>query len=292
MKTLSLIRETIKVSPHDYTITVESEEFRNALALRGLQIQEVTNAEQNAEAAAVVGDIRRHVKDVNAVRLAISRPLDEAKARLIELAKDHCSPLLEIQDRLERIGTEFVENERRRVEAEERARRDELARLERERLETERKLAAERLAAERERQRIEAEAEAKAASIKSARQRAIFEAQQQRLADERAERDHAQAVLAAAGLEAKQKELEAAIRAPLPEAERATGQSSRRYVKFRVTDARAVFTARPELCTLEVKPSAVSAVCFPKPDASESAPDTSIPGMEMWWELKLTYRSK
>lgn len=81
------------------------------------------------------------------------------------------------------------------------------------------------------------------------------------------------------------------IRAPLPEPTKARGSATRRQLRHRVLDPKAVYASRPELCSLEVKASAVNALCNPPADATQFNPDTSIPGLETWWETVTSFRS-
>ena len=75
--------------------------------------------------------------------------------------------------------------------------------------------------------------------------------------------------------------LQALITAPPPEKARAIGASTRRVVRWEVLDVRALYAARPELCTLEAKASAINATCFP---------EMPVPGLRLWWEDKTTIR--
>lgn len=292
-KELQLIREQIVVSPMTYTVPAESEAFRNELAVRALEIKSITSGSQNLEAAEIVGDIRKHIKDVSAVRMMLSKPLDEAKARLIDIERDHVAPLIAEQERLQKLGTNWTEQEKRRMADEARKRAEEIAALAKAKREADEKLEAERSAAELQRVEMEQKAALAASKIKNEAKRQAFEAEQARL---KADRD-------AAALVAEQKAKEAAeqaalehrsrILAPEAVAEKTHGQSSRRYLKFKVTDAKAVYAVRPELCNVEVKASAVTAVVFAKNDATDYAPDkTTVPGLELWWEERLTYKSK
>lgn len=252
---LQLIREKISVTPLSYTVPAESEDFRNELAIEARKITTVATPEQNREAGAVVVSIRNHIKDVHGVRMELSRPLDDAKARLIEIEEDHIAPLLEEQTRLEMLGTAWAEQERKRVEDENRRRQEEIARLE-----------ADRIAKEQAAQEL-----ADNATTKEQREAAQ------------------DAIEAANAAEIKSR---SAIVAPLPEVERARGQSTRTVQRHRVLNAAQVYAARPELCTIEVRASAVLAICFAKPGATEANPDvTSVNGLALWTETKSTFRT-
>lgn len=292
-KELQLIREQIVVSPMTYTVPPESEAFRNELALRALEIKSIISGDQNLEAAEIVGEIRKHIKDVSAVRMMLSKPLDEAKARLIDIERDHVAPLVAEQERLQKLGTNWTEQEKRRLADEARKRAEEIAALARAKREADERIEAERSAAELQRVEMEQKAALAASKIKNEAKRQAFEAEQARLKQERD----------AANLIAEQKAKAAAeqaalehgnrILAPEPVAEKAHGQSSRRYLEFAVTDVKTVYASRPELCSVEVKKSAVNAVVFAKSDATDYAPDTTtVPGLSLWWVEKLTYKSR
>lgn len=72
------------------------------------------------------------------------------------------------------------------------------------------------------------------------------------------------------------------LRAPLPAAVKARGAATRKKLCFLVTDAKAVYAARPELCEITVKPSAIQAVC--------KAGDV-IPGLKLWQEDVTSFRA-
>ena len=235
---MRLIRETIQL-PALYTVPAESEELRNEIALRGLEITTITTVEQNNEAAQIVRDMRRHVKGVEASRQTLTKPLLDGQRLLKALADDHVGPLADGIKRLEKLGTIYNEAEERRVALLEQVRREEIARL--------------------EQQRIEAEAMARAANSVS---------------DIQAGAELVEQTLTA---------VDAVIVAPLPEVNKASGQSTRQVLRYEVLDIRAIYAARPELCNLEIKPSAVNATCVP---------EMPVPGLRLWWETKTTWANR
>lgn len=258
---LQLFREQLSVTPNRVTISAESEERRNELALRATGITAIAATEQNDQAAKVVSEMKRYVKSVKEARFTFSKPLDDAKNRLIELEKDHCNPLEQEIERLQSLGAGWIRQERLRVAEKERQRAEQIAKLEADRMEAEAKLK---------------EAQLKAENSKG---KASAKAKQQE-----------QELIEAANLaDIKSR---AAIVAPLPEEQRARGQSARRVLRYEVTDIRAVYASNPTLCKLEIKPSAVQAVCVPNSsEASEFKPDmTSVPGLSLWWEETASYR--
>lgn len=86
--------------------------------------------------------------------------------------------------------------------------------------------------------------------------------------------------------------VQAALAVPLPAPAKASGVATREVVKWIVTDKAALFKARPELFSVEIRPSAVNAVCFPNDlKASFYSPDTtSIPGLAMWFATESVVR--
>ena len=166
----------------------------------------------------------------------MSRPLDEAKDKLIEVERVYLAPLIAERNRLAREITAFQKQEQDRVAAEERARQDEINRLEQERL---------------------------------AAKALLAEAHPTELAQ-------AQEVLSEA-MQAQR----AVIVAPLPEATRAKGAVGRTVLKYEVTDIHALYQARPDLCRIEAKASAIAAVC---------AVGMNIPGLKLWEEQTTNFR--
>ena len=70
-------------------------------------------------------------------------------------------------------------------------------------------------------------------------------------------------------------EVQVVLAAPLPTKAKATGSTLRQMLRFEVLDIRAVYQARPELCTIEIKKSAVQATCVP---------EIPVPGLKLWYE--------
>ncbi len=60
-----------------------------------------------------------------------------------------------------------------------------------------------------------------------------------------------------------------------------------------MVDERVVYKHRPELVKLEIKTSAVNAVCFPRDGANAADKDeTSVPGLRLWWSDEISTRRK
>lgn len=249
---LPLIAERISVSPNSYTVPAESVKYRDGLALKAQEITAIQSAETNIHVAEIVREIRQHVKDVKAVRMQLSKPLDTAKFRLIEIEANHCLPLLDEQERLEKLGSQWMQREKIRVAEEERKRNEEIRKLEAARLEAELRVETERLKGATDALQDEIEA-ANMAEIKANK----------------------------------------AIMAPLPEVNRVKGQVTKRYLRHKVIDARAVYAVRPDLCTVEVRPSAINAVLIASEGATEWEPDTTTcAGLALWWEDRTNYTTR
>jgi len=84
-------------------------------------------------------------------------------------------------------------------------------------------------------------------------------------------------------LEAAKEVTAAIIAAPEPEAIRARGQSIKQVLKYEVTDIYALVKARPDLCKIEEKASAINATCHP---------NMQIPGLKLWYENKSTFSTR
>lgn len=242
---MQLVNESIQL-PARYTVSAASEESRNALAFRGRAVLSITTAEANDGAGLIAAEIRCYLKGVENYRIELTAPLLAAQRLLMELARDHVEPLQEELSRIERLATQFLEAEARRVAAAEETRRLAFEKAERERIAAEE-------AARKAAQRMQTEAgmgKALAAEEK--------------------------AVAATA-------KVNAIVMAPLPEVQRASGQSMRKKLCYEVLDIKAVYAARPELCTLEIKASAVQATCDPR---------LPVAGLKLWFENRSTFSSR
>lgn len=244
---MKLIKELILL-PAGYSITAEVEEARNAIALKGHSIKTVTSAETNEQAGAVVREIRKYVKDVESLRVSLTKPLLDGQRLLKSLSDDHCAPLIAEQQRIEKLATDFMVAEQRRVAAAEEVRRV-----------------------------------------------AFEKAEATRIAAEEAARKAAERMTTDAGL-AKSKKLEAKavaaavavqtiIAAPLPEGQRTKGQTFKKVLKWEVTDLNALVKARPDLCKIEAKASAIQATCVPE------MPNLPL-GLKLWWENQSVFTSR
>jgi hypothetical protein len=272
MKIDQLITQEI-ILPPTFGVPEKSESIRNELLQTSAQFQLATTQAQANSLAEAARDIRTFIKEVRDLGLTLRRPLKAAQERIKLIEDDFCLPLEVEQGRLERIAGDYHAAERRRVAEEERLRRAEIDRLEAIRREEERKAneVAERIAEEN---RLAEEA-ARATEAKITNQKQLAAAIKAEAA-RKAEADKRQAEADAAA-EAARKASEASqakIREALPAVHKPGGMTTKRVMRYEVTDIHAVYKAKPELVKLEIKPSAVIAVCFP---------EHPVEGLRLWW---------
>lgn len=244
---MKLIKEKITL-PVTYSITGEDEEFRNQLALRATSVHAVTCKEDNERAGEMVREIRAHIKSVELARQSLTKPLLDAQRLLKSLADDHCQPLLDEQKRIEQLAVGFAQAEQRRVAREEAERRAAYEKAEKERIEAEEKAAK---AAAR------AKTDAGLAQAIKAEERAVVAAEK----------------------------VAEVIAAPMPVASRVKGQQTKKVLRWKVHDIDAFCKARPDLCNIQPKPSAIQATCVP------GMPNLP-PGLEIWWEDQVVFAQR
>lgn len=195
------------------SITSEAEETRNNLATDGLAIKQVTNAAENTQARDVAVAIRNHLKEVEASRTQLTKPLLDGQRMLKKVADDHVAPLVAILDRLERLATVFAVEEQARAAA---------------------------------------ELEARMSLLKEAK-----------TADE----------------------ANMVINELVLNAQKAQGQQLRNKLCWEVTDINALVKARPDLCKIEPKGSAIQSCCVP------DMPNLP-PGLKLWWDTKTVFTTR
>jgi hypothetical protein len=195
------------------SIDGEAENRRNELAQSALAITTIATADQNAVARNIAVEIRTYLKDVEAARVFLTKPLRERQQDIKRLADDHTEPLNTELQRLERLATGFLIAEGVRVAAETKA-------------------------------RLELTAEAQ-----------------------------------------NQADFDTISNEPMPTVARAQGQTLRQVLKWEVTDLRALVQARPDLCKIEPKASAINATCIPE------MPNLP-PGLKLWWENASTFSTR
>ena len=228
---MKLLNETISYAPPDnYTIPQDVILARDEMVVQASQIKSISTAEVNGNAGASVRQMRQYVKDVESVRVAITKPLLDGQRLIKATADEHIAVVTAEITRLEKLGTLWIQSERQRVEAEEKAKRDAFLAAQKAQFEADEKA---RIAAEKAAQ--------DATDIKS------------KLA----------AMDAARRLSQAQAATQVAIAAPEPEENRAKGQSVRKKLCWEVVDIQALAKARPELVRMEPNAAAINAVCNP-----------------------------
>jgi hypothetical protein len=243
---MQLVKQKITL-PAMFGITADVEEKRNEFVLASKAVKSVTTGAEQDLAVSAARDIRTWLKEVETARVTLTKPLLETQRQLKALADDHCAPLIEEQRRVERLVTMFQEAETRRVAEEERKRQEAYAKAERE--------------------RVAAEEAARKAAEKATTEKQLFTAIKK------------EEVAIAAAVKVQD-----IIAAPLPEAMKSKGAATRKVLKWEVTDLNALVKARPDLCKIEPKASAIQATCIPE------MPNLP-PGLKLWWENQTSIRS-
>lgn len=205
------------------TIAPEAEVQQQSLIL-GLAGVQIVSDQLGLNIATAVGvQSQRFCKDVEAARLATTKPLRDFTDQVNTLAKDLIAPVKSEMDRVGRHIAMFRQQEEERVRKEE---------------------------AVRQRAIQEAEAAARAAA----------EAQRKAEAGMTTEADLQAALAAEAAAKAKELAYRTTVTAPLPEVQRSKGSAVRKEVRFEVVDIAAIYAARPELCRIELNASACRAI--------------------------------
>jgi len=246
---MQLTNEAISL-PENYSVPIDATAFRDGLLIESRAIVLVGDAQTQDHAASMGREIQKHLKEVEEARIALTSPLLSAQRRLMELKQAHCEPLEAEKKRLGGLVSGFQLAEAQRVLEEERQRNAEIMRLHEER-ETARRAAE--------------EAQRAAAAATETNEIALD------IAAGMAQEQLAQA----------EQQTYAAIVAPLPEPVKAVGASTKMKLCHEVTDIHALYKARPELCEIKVKPSAVNAIC---------KITDKIPGLKLWQEPVTIFR--
>ena len=243
---MQLIKEHINV-PQLFSVDGEAEERRNDLIQASQVSIQVTNAAEQGVAVTNAREIRTYIKSVEDTRLELARPLIDAQKLLKSLSDDHVGPLKDEIARVERLVTQYQRAEADRVERERQAQ-----------------------------VRAYEEAEAKRVAAEEAAQKAAEKVNTQGQLDraivkEQQAQDAAQAV-------------QAVLSAPVPTVNKTKGASLRKVLKWEVTDIYALVKARPDLCKIEAKGSAIQSTCVPE------MPNLP-PGLRLWWEDATSFRT-
>lgn len=244
---MKLIKESFTL-PQVFSPPSDVVKKRTELISVSQKIKTVTNAALQDSAVQAARDIRTWIKEVETARTALTKPLLETQRLIKSLADEHCAPLIEEQKRVERLVTGFQEQEVARVAREEASRQEAFDKAQREKLEAE---DGARTAAER----------ARSGGTKF----------QINIAEKKLEEAEAAGV-----------NLQNIIAAPLAEIQKSSGAATRKILKWEVTDINALAKARPDLCRIEAKASAIQSTCVP---------EMPVPGLKLWWENKTSIRS-
>jgi len=221
-----------------------------AVLARANAVVQVTNVQEYEAAVVICGQIKRALADQERERLEITRPMDAAKDRIMQLFKRASDPLTAV-DRLirDKLGDynkrqrALADQRRREVEAEaERQRQETLRKAREEQAKADAKAKAERDEAERqrreeERQRREAQEARERGDIEGARAKEVAaqaSAQAARKSEAKAERIEETTT-------AKIQDLQAQAMAVVPvvivdDTPKVAGQVRRKNWKYRVTD--------------------------------------------------------
>jgi len=204
----------------------EAEEFRNQLVLVAQAITRITDTKTNLAARNAAVTIRDHLKQVEAERVRLTKPLLTGQRLLKSLSDDHVAPLEAELSRLERLAADWLLAEQRRVEREKAAQDAELTRLMQERLALEARAAraASELTSEADLARaIEIEARAKEAAL----------AVQTQAAE------------------------------PLARVDKARGQSLKEVMCYEITDIVALWKAKKDCVKLVPSAAMIQELCVP-----------------------------
>jgi len=240
------------------SITAEAEALKaRALAASGA-ILAVTDADSNSLAVDVVSRLKKLAKQVEASRTEVKAPVIKLGRDIDAIAAKYVAQIDAEVARIEKtLIRPYVQAE---AEKAERSRRlaESLAEKKRQREQ------AEARAADEERQRLEKEAAqaTNAAEALELNQQAAAKAQQAEAATQRAE-----------DVQAK----------PTTEAPKAEKMTVRKVTRYEVVDVKALYAARPTLCTLEASAAAIN--------AELRGGMRECPGLRIWEEIDTTVRT-
>ncbi len=208
------------------SISEAAEEFRNRLALAARTVTAITDNASNLAARNAAVSIREHLKEVEAERTRLTKPLLAGQRTLKALADDYCSCLQDELSRLERLAATFLEAEKARVAREQADQDAKLASL------------------LQEQATLAAAAAVAANGVQTEEQLAAA------IEIEAKARETAVAV-------------QTAVAQPLPREERARGQSSRQVMEYTITDLESLRKAKPDCVRLVESRAMIQELCCP-----------------------------
>jgi flagellar biosynthesis GTPase FlhF len=270
--------ELFCVDQDDVAIHAQAFVIRDEALAAGALIGLVTDAESNQAAVAAMKQVKQVLALAEETRQRIKAPVLDL-ARVIDArAKDYCRELVAELARLSLACADWQTEQLERVKAQERARQEELARIEREKQEALRKI-------EEEERRKAEEARRKAAAEAAAARNE----EEQKAAHERAK---AEAERLAKEAEAKKKAEEERRAqeqmgvAPVTVPVRAEGQTSKPTWAWEVTDIWLLARMQPGLVNIAPRREQINEVIASMATAGEP----KIPGLRIWPEMKVGVR--
>jgi hypothetical protein len=242
--TMKLLNEILTL-PDRYSITQEASEYVKGLMLEAEGIELPPKDPQGQGNAVRMGrEIRKHLSEVEMTRKILVGPLNDTVSKINEIARLHTEPMRKRLGELEQGVTDYQVGEQQRIEQEQRDRQAEIDRLAQERLKAE--------------QAVE--------DAKPTGDDAL---------------DDINKANAEMALESAEQAERLAIVQPIPEPVKARGAATGQKMVIEVTDLKALYAARPDLCRVEANLAAIRATCFPTME---------IPGLKLTWKTSTTIR--
>ncbi len=235
----------------------------------------VTDADTQAEVTNAVRDIRRLLKEVEDGRKTVKAPVLDIGRKIDAAAAEFIAPLEAEAARLTKLLTVYEVEQQRIAREAEQKRQAELARQQEE--ERKRQAEIDRQAREAEQARLAAERAERDAKTAEARAKAQQEAKE---AADKAAALAAQKEKEAASAKLEQAEL---MRAPAPTAPKAAGTAVSQPWVFEVTDAKALYAARPELVDLVLRRNDII--------TRIRQGEREIPGLRIYQDTRVTVRT-
>jgi len=223
---MKLVKQEVQAVPLP-AIDGAAEELRDKLAMAAMSIKVITDNASNLAARNAAVAIRSHIRDVEAERQRLTKPLLAGQKMLIQLANDHLQPLQGELDRLERLAADYLQAEARRVERERADQDKRLAGLLQERLD------------------LEHQATVAASSVTT-------------------EAELAKAIEAEQIAKEAAWAVQTAIAQPLARMDKARGQQLRTVLCWECTDIVALYKARPDLCKITPSAACILDSCVPE----------------------------